>query len=360
MSTSPAKNYSRLSELDALRGFAALLVVAFHLTMFCDIREVTKTFKYGMTGVQLFFMLSGFVIFMSLNNIKTGKEFIIHRFARLYPIYWVCVALTFLLRIGDSLQSHEAITMQHVYNFLTNLTMIQYYFKVPDMDAPYWSLIIELLFYVLIFSIYKLKLLRYTEYILCALVVVELVLLILQLYLPGNAVMANIIAGEKYFPLIHHLPLFLTGIVFYRIFIDGGNMVRYCIILICFFTQVFEYPHLILNLFNITQEQFVYVLVVYFTLFILFTFGYLRFIAGRFTIFLGRISYALYLFHQFIATHFVIPLLTYKWHIPYMVSALITLVLVITIAAINTLYIDEPLRFRIRKSFTSHKFLPEK
>lgn len=63
---------SRYEELDALRGIAALMVVLFHFTMY---RQETKFgFKLGTTGVDLFFLISGFVIIMSLIKIKNSKD----------------------------------------------------------------------------------------------------------------------------------------------------------------------------------------------------------------------------------------------------------------------------------------------
>jgi peptidoglycan/LPS O-acetylase OafA/YrhL len=51
----------RYDELDVLRGFAALFVLFFHLTLFRN--EAKYGFQLGITGVDLFFMISGFVIF---------------------------------------------------------------------------------------------------------------------------------------------------------------------------------------------------------------------------------------------------------------------------------------------------------
>ena len=56
----------RLLELDALRGIAAMMVVLFHLTMNTAIEKFG--FRYGVTGVDLFFIISGFVIFLTLNK----------------------------------------------------------------------------------------------------------------------------------------------------------------------------------------------------------------------------------------------------------------------------------------------------
>ena len=84
---------NRYQELDALRGIAAIMVVLFHFTM--GRKEANLGFKLGTTGVDMFFIISGFVIFMSINKVKTSGEFIINRISRLYPTYWACVTFTF-------------------------------------------------------------------------------------------------------------------------------------------------------------------------------------------------------------------------------------------------------------------------
>jgi peptidoglycan/LPS O-acetylase OafA/YrhL len=83
----------RLLELDALRGIAAIAVVCFHLGLSYQ-EESHKIFNLGVTGVDLFFIISGFVILMTLEKTKNWQDFIISRASRLYPVYWVCVSLT--------------------------------------------------------------------------------------------------------------------------------------------------------------------------------------------------------------------------------------------------------------------------
>jgi peptidoglycan/LPS O-acetylase OafA/YrhL len=71
----------RIQELDALRGLAAICVVLFHKTMGSP--HSNMFLKLGVTGVDLFFMISGFVILMTLKKVKTSKQFIIGRISRL-------------------------------------------------------------------------------------------------------------------------------------------------------------------------------------------------------------------------------------------------------------------------------------
>jgi peptidoglycan/LPS O-acetylase OafA/YrhL len=90
----------RLEALDLLRGIAILAMLIFHYSFRIamtdgDVNEVTFAalvpyFKYGFLGVQLFFVISGFVIACSAEN-RTALEFGIARIARIYPGFLVCM-----------------------------------------------------------------------------------------------------------------------------------------------------------------------------------------------------------------------------------------------------------------------------
>ncbi len=342
----------RYAELDALRGFAALMVVSFHYTMqYCN--NNVNLFRYGVTGVDLFFIISGFVIFMSINNVNSGKEFIINRFARLYPVYWVCLTMSFLLTMYEvCIDLHHTVTMDWIIRYLANLTMWQYYFDIPNMEGPYWSLLIELLFYVLIFALYKLNQLKRIEPILFGLVLLQMTLLILERLHPYNAQLKIIIANERFFPLIQFLALFLIGIVFYKIITFKATLFRCLIICICFFEQVVEYDYkLTYARFNTLQWQYAIILGCFILIFILFTRNSLKFIVTRSTRLLGRISYPLYLFHQYVSIYYLIPFFSNRLHLPYAISCICSLVIVITSAGLITVYIDEPIRTKIKKRF---------
>ena len=124
MKSSPA-NQTRLQPLDALRGIAALGVVLFHFTLGRNGYE--NIFRFGTTGVDLFFMISGFVIFMSLEKADGLRTFLINRFSRLYPAYWMGVVFSFVL-ISIHFQYSQNYPIDNAWQtFVGNLTMFQYY-----------------------------------------------------------------------------------------------------------------------------------------------------------------------------------------------------------------------------------------
>lgn len=146
----PVSVRRRLWALDGLRGLAALAVVAYHYLhrgpeLYPELGTSYPWLDLGQYGVQLFFIISGFVIFDSARKDAT-KRFFVNRAIRLYPAYWVAVILTFTVVAVFGLRGREV----SVPAGLFNLTMLERFFNVPYVDGAYWTLAVELSFYVAI------------------------------------------------------------------------------------------------------------------------------------------------------------------------------------------------------------------
>ncbi|MEZ0483583.1 acyltransferase family protein [Fibrella aquatica] len=95
----------QLQTIQAVRGVAALTVVAFHLTQFVDGKYGEALwfglFERGFAGVDLFFVISGFVIVYTsqayIGRPDTLRTYLTKRAIRVYPIYWLTIALMTLL-----------------------------------------------------------------------------------------------------------------------------------------------------------------------------------------------------------------------------------------------------------------------
>ena len=144
-------NNERLASLDLLRVVAALAVVAFHYLFRGAAGDPMLDVAYpalaplalpGYLGVNLFFLISGFVIAWSAEG-RDGMSFAIARFARIYPGFVASMTITFvvLLLAGDP---RWPVT---VLQYLANLFVLSPALGEPFVDGVYWSIVLELVFY---------------------------------------------------------------------------------------------------------------------------------------------------------------------------------------------------------------------
>ncbi|WP_223180557.1 acyltransferase family protein [Streptomyces griseicoloratus] len=150
----------RLYVVDGIRLVAALMVAAHHYAgtwrvdqpgnaiwdrPVSDIMPTVFRFaSYGWIGVEIFFVISGFVICMSCWG-RTPRQFFVSRVIRLYPAYWFAVAFTTAVLMAVP-GVWERLRLREV---LLNLTMLQSGSAVPNVDGVYWTLWSELRFYLL-------------------------------------------------------------------------------------------------------------------------------------------------------------------------------------------------------------------
>jgi len=140
----------RLNYLDAIRGVAAMAVLLHHsIDTFAEgnLPRVWEYFDLGKFGVFLFFALSGAVIpfVLKSENRFAVRNFILGRFFRLYPMYWVSL-LFGVFFLNDA--------SRPLADVLMNLTMFQGFFGIPDVLGVYWTLQIEMVFYAICVGLY--------------------------------------------------------------------------------------------------------------------------------------------------------------------------------------------------------------
>lgn len=129
--------------LDILRFFAASIVALFHFTW--QFPSTASAVPYGWIGVQIFFVISGFVIANSASSSGVWR-FVRARFLRLYPGAWVALvfnvaALAALPAVvWTSAGIHTDLTLRSVVNSAL-------LFAGPSVASAYWTLPIEIAFY---------------------------------------------------------------------------------------------------------------------------------------------------------------------------------------------------------------------
>ncbi len=141
----PAK--TRLSGIEAVRGCAATAVVLYHaarhLNWVLGTPQLMRAVQFGHAGVDLFFVVSGFIILFvhhrDVGEPSRSRHYLARRFSRVMPTYWVALGLTLLI----SLAAGHAVPP--VARLLWSVTLL------PSVEEPIlgiaWTLQYEIVFY---------------------------------------------------------------------------------------------------------------------------------------------------------------------------------------------------------------------
>lgn len=286
----------RFYDIDLLRFLAAMSVVFFHYTFrggaadgmsILSFNELSEVTKYGYLGVNIFFMVSGFVILMST---YTGeiRRFMISRFTRLYPTFWVCVLMTSLIStlIGEDLFQ---VSFSQV---LLNLTMTPTIFNEQYVDGVYWTLLIELKFYFLIMVVMLLGLMKYIKTI----AFVWAIWSLFYYFIPMPYRLHGILFPE-------FSSYFIAGAMFFLIRHEGVCKNKIIIILLSYVSSVLYVLADSIGQIEHFQTNFSsFVLVAIISLFYLVMFmiatGKSSFVNRKIFYYFGAVTYPLYLLHQ--------------------------------------------------------------
>lgn len=281
----------RIPELDIMRFFAAVSVLLYHYTYFDVTNEVrdiygivADIFRYGGLGVQLFFMISGFVIFWSASN-RTAWEFAISRLVRLYPAYWFCATLTALgLWIANGIFPLKL--------WAINLTMVHQILGFSHLDGSYWTLTHEIIFYGITFLLIVAGLFRRAEGVFAIILMASLAYWAYQKITGINPPIVGTLLMLKY------APYFISGGFFYLCAADRFTIFRSSVIVLSWIIALFNLEQMA------NEDTFLKlpVLIVLVSVFYCIFYG----IAARlFTVkpnrvyeLMGLMTYPLYLLHQ--------------------------------------------------------------
>ena len=152
-----------MGHIDSIRGVAALMVAFLHFSDGFSWRleagllgeflyTVIHQLDFGKAGVLAFFAISGFVICPSLKGSRQEgtRKFLISRFFRLYPAFWASILLLLGIQVLWHAQAWDA------HQVLGNVTMLYSLFQVEPLQGLYWTLEVELVFYMLCLSLFLL------------------------------------------------------------------------------------------------------------------------------------------------------------------------------------------------------------
>lgn len=286
----------RFEELDVLRGAAALCVVLSHYASYSARYLGAAPFGvaldtiYGFYAVELFFMISGFVIYYTLERSATWTDFAFSRVSRLYPAYWTALTLMVLL---EHVVFGKPVWMG---GYLVNLTMLQEFVGFGNLDNVFWSLTVELAFYVIMGLLFVTRLLPRIEVVAAVWLGLAVAWSVLDQYL-GFALPASLARVL----ILRHVPFFVAGMTFYLLARKGRTRGRLALLaasivavgLIDGFWAA-EVPAVAWH----DALRRLGVAAVLFGVFTLAVAGRLRFAISPVTLWLGAISYCLYLSHR--------------------------------------------------------------
>jgi peptidoglycan/LPS O-acetylase OafA/YrhL len=298
--SAPARD--RYAYIDSIRGLAALFVVLEHgLSM---IKAAPRDagaqffgaaqpwFGYGKFGVALFFIVSGFVVPFSLSGPRGEglRRFGISRFFRLYPAYWL--SLLIALPLAPALLGFAPTPVQ----VAINASMLQQFFGVANVIPVYWTLQIEMIFYVLCAALFFFGHLEKPWTVFCAGL--------------GALAAALALAAARYWldkklPVAVPLALVLMffGLLFRRGLLMGEVLSRRLAgaLALAFFVAMPAIALLAYNKdFGFDERWNVYLASYYVAFLAFFVLATRARLDAPFFAWIGRISYSIYLFHPLV------------------------------------------------------------
>jgi peptidoglycan/LPS O-acetylase OafA/YrhL len=225
----------RVHEIDLLRFLAAMAVVLFHYAFRGYAGDnmssmpyplLAPVAKYGYLGVELFFMISGFVILMTAAG-GSLQGFVVSRVVRLYPAFWACCTVTFLVTLVLGGMHYSATFDEYV----VNMTMLADFFGVTSIDGAYWSLYIEMRFYALVAVVLLLRQIRQAQWFLIFWLAASIALEIVPRY------------KLRYLLIVDYSAFFIAGATFYLIWAEGLTRTRAAMIFAAWPLAIFESIH---------------------------------------------------------------------------------------------------------------------
>lgn len=328
---------SRLVEVDALRGLAALAVVAFHYTtrfneLFLWNTPPSISFPHGHFGVNLFFIISGFVIFMTLEKTSRPMDFVVSRFSRLFPAYWVAVLLTFSITHWLGLPGK----LVNTATAIANLPMIHGLFKIQHVDGVYWTLEVEILFYLGMFMLYRMRWLNRIHHALLLLLLLRLTYFVVE-----RTWGIELSWTLSHLLILNYIPWFALGISIYLATSrqDRGKWGQPVLIAASAILCLLLVDSLFLTVLAVCLATAVF----------LAASGRASILRHRTLVWLGSISYPLYLLHENIGWSLLLRLRSLG--IPTDVAILLGLTASLALATALTTLVEQPAMRWIRNRY---------
>lgn len=270
--------------LDSLRAFAALSVCLFHFVCttsgYVTNEWILSVFSIGKHGVQLFFVISGFVIPWAMFNagftFSHFFKFLLKRLARLEPPYLFSLIIALLIlflrhKLLGSQNNHMVVSFNQVVLHFGYL--IPFFEGYKWLNQVYWTLAIEFQYYFFIALLF-IPLIRANQFY--------------RIIIYSVIIALSFIANDNFLP--YWLPIFLLGII---LFLFKSKLIMhkeyYGVTVLILMFSIYKYP----------------VVSVLFTMIPIFFVLYFSNLKIKVLNFFGKMSYSIYLIHPLIGASFI-------------------------------------------------------
>jgi peptidoglycan/LPS O-acetylase OafA/YrhL len=343
----------RLSYIDALRGYAILMVIAVHASQtFPDLpKSLSTILNQGARGVQLFFVTSALTLSMSwVSRKESAPAFYLRRFFRIAPMFWLAIPFfVWLNGTGPSLYAPDGIGIRHIA--MTAMFVHGFWPDTITSVVPGgWSVADEVIFYAL-FPVMVPALLQASWRSLIMVMVVAIVLGaqvsrlfdVFSYLLPASA---QGVAGEYFslwFP--RQLPCFIFGVALFKFSAEQHRVSETLARCVCVLAiaLIFVFPFL---------EGIKYMLPLglatsYGIAFSLFAFSLMYWrtspLIGKTVVWIGKISYSAYFVHFAVLHYLPPPRPTGVSFIDFAATYAVVVVSTVAISSITYLFIEMPM-----------------
>jgi peptidoglycan/LPS O-acetylase OafA/YrhL len=341
MNTANPKKSSRILELDALRALSAISLMLFHFTHVYSVKygytsDLGFEYSYGKYGVQLFFMLSGYVNAMTLLSKRQPLDFLASRSIRILPSYLIVLGLNLVLLTMMPFAAHGVYSWDQV---LANLTMMPNLFGYECLEPVMWTLQVEILFYGILLAMFVSGAMDRP---------VRPLMLYMVLSVAGTWYLDGLASGAgttlvtftesvEQLLLLPYMPLFAMGMLIHQIRTGNGRLWQNLggiIVATVVFHLIDKRDHnpaaTILMLGLLAGSAY----------------GRIPLLRTRPLVFVSAISYSLYLLHNNLGTAFIY----YVNHagLPPVTCFVLVFLFVIVVSALATFYLERPISKAMR------------
>lgn len=297
--TEQSNSPNRIPHLDALRGIAILLVIFFHtyarwpeIMPYGSRYENFPVFTYGWLGVNLFFLISGFVILMTLEKCGTFQSFLKRRWLRLFPsMLIVSIVILFTARF----LSERPMGIPRIQDFIPGVTFIHPFLlekfsgiRIESLEGAFWSLYVEFSFYIifgLLFFIFK----KWSLWIFSAFSIAAYIFFLIALYNFPDQTSAHVWNDVFCF---QYYPWFAAGAFAFKFYTQRGKSSLAGMTVM----SLFSFATILQREDNMLSLSAAAILAVFFVP--IFSRTVRNALAAETLIFIGFISYPLYLIHE--------------------------------------------------------------